>query len=345
MLFAINNIDAAKADSITSSDNAATLRVLRFALDNRFYRTYSSDNTNINIPVSCYNDLNVIEQGLNMKILKKLQSRPTQDGDGVNISRIADFSAIHLDPYLMIDELRSDESTDFIGGFPPHPHRGIETFTYMIHGGFEHQDQMGNKRVIRDGDVQWMSTGSGVIHSEMPVTNEDEGMHGFQIWLNMPAKDKMSPARYQDTVETGVPVIQDKSGNVLKALAGEWHFDNQTITAELNDLAANGAIADLVIQPAQKIALDLSHYEQVLAFVHTGRLVGPDVARGELVILDVNTLLEATAGDKGASLLLLVGNKIKEKIVHMGPFVMNSQEEINQTIRDYQAGKFGELTL
>lgn len=280
-----------------------------------------------------------------MKVLKKLQSRPTQDGDGVKISRIADFSAIHLDPYLMIDELRSDESKDFIGGFPPHPHRGIETFTYMINGGFEHQDQMGNKRVIRDGDVQWMSTGSGVIHSEMPVTNENAGMHGFQIWLNMAAKDKMRPARYQDTVETGVPEIQDPNGNVLKALAGEWQFDNQSVTSALNDLAGNGAIADIVIQPNQKVTLDLSQYEQVLAFVHTGRLIGPDVARGELVIIDSNSALNATAGDNGASLLLLVGDKIKEKIVHMGPFVMNTQEEINQTIRDYQAGKFGELTL
>ncbi len=110
-------------------------------------------------------------------------AHPTQDGDGVNIKRIAAFNGQKLDPFLMIDEIRSDDSSDYIGGFPPHPHRGIETFTYIKKGGFEHRDQLGNVKAIRAGDIQWMSTGSGVIHSEMPLADSEQGLHGFQIWL------------------------------------------------------------------------------------------------------------------------------------------------------------------
>ncbi len=134
-----------------------------------------------------------------MKILQILPAQPTSDGDGVNISRVADFQALALDPYLMLDEIRSDDERDYLGGFPPHPHRGMETFTYIRKGGFEHRDQLGNVRAIREGKVQWMSTGRGVVHSEMPLADAKEGLHGFQIWLNMPAKDKMRPPRYQDS--------------------------------------------------------------------------------------------------------------------------------------------------
>ena len=143
-----------------------------------------------------------------MKIIRTNKAHATQDGAGVNISRIAWFDGRSLDPFLMIDELNSDNKSDFMAGFPAHPHRGIETFTYIRKGGFEHQDQMGNKKAIRAGDVQWMSTGRGVIHSEMPLADAEHGMHGFQIWLNMPAKDKMRPPRYQDTTEQKSPCYE-----------------------------------------------------------------------------------------------------------------------------------------
>lgn len=280
-----------------------------------------------------------------MNIIKKLQSRPTQDGDGVKISRIADFSGIHLDPYLMIDELRSDDAKDFIGGFPPHPHRGIETFTYMIKGAFEHQDQMGNKKHIRAGDVQWMSTGSGVIHSEMPAADEEHGMHGFQIWLNMPAKDKMRPAIYQDSAEAGSPVINDQQGVILKALAGSWQFANQHVASPLDGLATGAAVADMTFDANKDATLNLQQFEQVLIYVHTGSLSTPPLARGELVIVDSQSIIEMTSSQVGAGILVLTGNKIKESIVHMGPFVMNTQAEINQAVQDYQTGKFGQLTI
>jgi redox-sensitive bicupin YhaK (pirin superfamily) len=276
-----------------------------------------------------------------MIILNKTNSQPTQDGDGVKISRIADFTGKHFDPYLMIDELKSDDKSDFIGGFPPHPHRGIETFTYMIKGGFEHKDQLGNSALITAGNVQWMSTGYGVIHSEMPMVDEDESMHGFQIWLNMPAKDKLRPARYQDS--TSLPELSNETGANLKLLAGKWTFDGKSDSSPLTDLTANAALADLTLQGSGEATLDLSNAEQVLVFVHTGSFAVPRLKTGEMAIVDAKHELAITASNEGAGALILVGNKIGEKIAHMGPFVMNTEQELRQAISDYQQGKFGSI--
>jgi len=276
-----------------------------------------------------------------MIILNKVNSQATQDGDGVKISRIADFTGKHFDPYLMIDELKSDDKNDFIGGFPAHPHRGIETFTYMIKGGFEHKDQLGNSELITAGNVQWMSTGYGVIHSEMPMTDENASMHGFQIWLNMPAKDKLRPARYQDS--TNLPTISNKTGASIKLLAGQWTFDGKTDSSPLTGLTANAALADLTLASAAQATLDLSTAEQVLVYVHTGSFSSPRLKMGEMAIVDAQHALAITADEEGAGALILVGNKIREKIVHMGPFVMNTEQEIRQAISDYQQGKFGNI--
>ena len=279
-----------------------------------------------------------------MKVLKVIQSQATQDGDGVNIARVADFSGKSLDPFLMIDELKSNNANDYIGGFPAHPHRGIETFTYIIKGGFEHQDQLGNKKAITAGNVQWMSTGYGVVHSEMPIADQQAGMHGFQIWLNMPAKDKLRPARYQDSSESGLPTLTNNNGATLILLAGQWTLDGQTATSPLTGLAGNGAIADLRLISERQASFDLSAYEQVLLYVHSGLLTNPVLAAGQMVIVDSKQLVSISCDLKGAGVLILAGNKIKEKIVHMGPFVMNTQEEIQQAINDYQNGKFGEIS-
>lgn len=278
-----------------------------------------------------------------MNILKIIKSHATQDGDGVNISRVADFSGQSLDPFLMLDELKSDDSSDFMGGFPAHPHRGIETFTYIIKGGFEHQDQMGNKKVINAGNVQWMSTGYGVIHSEMPIADAEYGMHGFQIWLNMPAKDKLRPSRYQDSSENALPILMDGKGASLTLLAGEWTLENTTTASPLTGLATGAAIADLRLAENAQASFDLSSYQQVLVYVHTGSINGSTINAGEMAIVDAQQLLVIKGDLQGAGLLILTGNKINEKIVHMGPFVMNTQEEIKQAIYDYQHGKFGEI--
>jgi redox-sensitive bicupin YhaK (pirin superfamily) len=277
-----------------------------------------------------------------MIVLGRINTQATQDGDGVKISRIADFTGKYFDPFLMFDELKSDDENDFIGGFPAHPHRGIETFTYMIKGGFEHQDQLGNKEIITAGNVQWMSTGYGVIHSEMPVTDEQGGMHGFQIWLNMPAKDKLRPARYQDS--TSLPVLENNIGASLKLLAGKWEFAGITASSPLTGLAGNGAIADLTLDSNSQADFDLSSAEQVLVYVHTGAIATPNVNTGQMAIVDAQQALTMVASEDGAGVLIFTGNKINEKIVHMGPFVMNTEQEITQAINDYRSGKFGQIS-
>lgn len=275
-----------------------------------------------------------------MKILHKLISHPTQDGAGVNISRIHDFNGRWLDPFLMVDELKSDNQNDFIGGFPPHPHRGIETFTYMIKGGFEHQDHMGNKKVISDGDVQWMSTGYGVIHSEMPVSNN--GMHGFQIWLNMAAKDKLRPALYADSKGSELPTLALDNASKLTLLGGELMINEQTLTSQVGPLSANAAIADIKLVEGNRVSLQVTNKGMVALFVHTGAIEsnGTALIAGELVLLEPDELISFTA-TRDAGVLLLCGNPLREPIAHMGPFVMNTQAELKQAVLDYQQGKFG----
>lgn len=276
-----------------------------------------------------------------MKVISLSKSQPTQDGAGVKISRIADFAGKVLDPYLMIDELKSDNESDYIAGFPPHPHRGIETFTYMIKGGFEHKDQLGNKKVISNGDVQWMSTGFGVMHSEMPIASES-GMHGFQIWVNMPAADKLRPAIYKDSVSTGLPSIDSFDGINLKALAGDWSIESSSISSPISELSANACIADLNLAKGATVTIDRSDYDQAFVYIHTGMING--VPAGHLILVDPREPMDFIA-DENSGALIFSGNRIKEKIAHMGPFVMNTQEELRQAVEDYNSGKFGDITI
>lgn len=294
-----------------------------------------------------------------MRVINQFSARPAMDGDGVNIRRVADFDKTKFDPFLMLDEIKSGDKQDFIGGFPPHPHRGIETFTYIKKGGFEHRDQLGNVKAILAKDVQWMSTGSGVIHSEMPLADADEGLHGFQIWVNMPANQKMRPARYEDSSETSNPESTNDKGAVLRALAGNWAFTGQnSISAPIQDLAGKAAIADLMLSTDATAELQLDRHEFVGLYLYEGTLTGESnhdqdshkhidksYTAGQYLILDSQEILELKAGADGAGLLLFAGHPIKEKIVHMGPFVMNTQAEIKQAIEDYQEGRFGQIPV
>ncbi|QUN05280.1 pirin family protein [Shewanella yunxiaonensis] len=280
-----------------------------------------------------------------MKVIQQLRAMPTRDGDGVNIMRIADFQRLALDPYLMLDEIRSDDAKDYIGGFPPHPHRGMETFTYIRKGGFEHRDQLGNVRAIRAGKVQWMSTGRGVIHSEMPLADADNGLHGFQIWLNMPAKDKMRHPQYQDSGTSDHPTLSDGHGQ-LYLLAGHWQFGNEAADAPLMGLAADAAIADMTLPAGKQSQIELSQYKLVALYLYQGQLLlpsGSHINAGSMLLLDPQYPLQLQAGTADCGMLLLAGNPIGEKVVQMGPFVMNTQAEIMQAINDYQSGQFGEI--
>lgn len=286
-----------------------------------------------------------------MKVVSQYNALPAMDGDGVNIRRVADFTRTKFDPFLMLDEIKSDDKQDFIGGFPPHPHRGIETFTYIRKGGFEHRDQLGNVKAIRANDVQWMSTGCGVVHSEMPLADANDGLHGFQIWLNMPAKDKMRPAIYRDSSDTHNPEITNSHGATLRALAGDWQFaDMDThISAPVQGLAGQGMVADLMLAANAQAQLDLSHRQYAGLYLYQGSISSTQqdtqahFQQGQYLIVDSQGLLSLQAGDDGAGLLVFAGDPIREKIVHMGPFVMNSQAEIEQAIADYQQGRFGEI--
>ncbi|ACJ30703.1 Pirin [Shewanella piezotolerans WP3] len=279
-----------------------------------------------------------------MNIIKQYPAHQTTDGDGVNITRLADFSRGHFDPFLMIDELKSDDEADYIGGFPPHPHRGIETFSYILKGGMEHRDQLGNVKAIQAGDVQWMSTGSGVIHSEMPLADTDTGLHGFQIWLNMPASEKMRPARYQDTTTTPIPEYKNTTGAQLRALAGNWQFAGQSLAGPIEELAGSAAIADISIEANGSAELALKQ-SFVGIYLYSGELIaqGKRYSAQQLLLLDSSKAVNLVTSNTGAGMLLLTGTPIKEEIVHMGPFVMNSQAEIRQAIDDYQSGRFGNI--
>ncbi|QYJ94478.1 pirin family protein [Shewanella spartinae] len=284
-----------------------------------------------------------------MKVISQFTARPAMDGDGVNIRRVADFMNTRFDPFLMLDEIKSDDANDYIGGFPPHPHRGIETFTYIRKGGFEHRDQLGNVKAIKAGDVQWMSTGSGVVHSEMPLADVQDGLHGFQIWLNMPAKEKMRPAIYRDSTDEPLPETENDSGAKLRALAGSWQLTGAApIEAPIQTLAGAGKIADLMLAPNGSAQLDLHEREYVGLYLYQGEIVSQAApekvySAGQYLIVDSQQLITLKAGEQGAGALLFAGQPIREKIVHMGPFVMNTEQEIQQAIADYQAGRFGSI--
>ncbi|GEK11197.1 pirin family protein [Pseudoalteromonas sp. McH1-7] len=274
-----------------------------------------------------------------MKIRRIQKAQATSDGAGVKINRVAGFDGKSLDPFLMIDELRSEDPKDFMAGFPPHPHRGIETLTYIRKGGFEHQDQMGNRKAIQAGDVQWMSTGRGVIHSEMPLSDK-EGMHGFQLWLNMPAKEKMRAPRYQDSTKQPAKQVMLDETSYFTALAGTWQVGEMQLKTALQELAGQSALADVWLQKGAHLQVDITQFAKVMIYIHTGQL--ESYGEQTLIELDSDFLLDMVATNN-VGFLLLAGQPINEKIAHMGPFVMNTQEELQQAVRDYQMGRFGDI--
>jgi redox-sensitive bicupin YhaK (pirin superfamily) len=279
-----------------------------------------------------------------MKITHRVSQQHTSDGDGVKIKRIAGFNDRRLDPILMIDELRSNNPDDYIGGFPPHPHRGMETFTYIKKGGFEHRDHLGNREAIRADGTQWMSTGKGVLHSEMPLNDAKEGMHGFQIWINMPAKDKMRDPLYQDSNEKGNPQLEDANGVTLRALSGSWDWQAQSATAAITDTSAKTRIADIHIPKGQSINLGKLDETMSGLFIYQGKLDN-GLSNGNEIILfeEEGDVIFQAHPDTDVDALLFVAEPIEEPVAHYGPFVMNTEREIQQAVRDYQNGFFGEI--
>lgn len=274
------------------------------------------------------------------KVKRVIHSHASSDGDGVKIRRIALFNEAVSDPFLMIDELRSDNPNDYIGGFPPHPHRGMETLTYLRQGALEHRDHLGNRGMINSGGAQWMSAGRGIIHSEMP-SREADGLHGFQLWINLPAANKMQSPDYRDVPANKIPEHQSETGVITRAIAGAWSVDATPVEGALMHMAASAGIMDIEIPAGKSLSISAPSGHSLMAFLYDGALsLETAVASKSLIVFEDTGEPLSIQSESGAALLLLSGKPVREKIVHYGPFVMNTTAEIEQAIDDYNNGRF-----
>ncbi len=277
-------------------------------------------------------------------VTRVTRGRETSDGAGVRLKRVIGTpDNDYVDPFLMLDAFGSDEADDYIAGFPPHPHRGIETVTYMLAGRMRHEDDAGNGGVLGPGGVQWMTAGRGIIHSEMPEQEEGE-MRGFQLWVNLPADDKMCPPRYQNIEPEDIPVVARDGGVSIKVIAGT--IDG--VEGPVRGIAANPLYLDVAL-PADAVSdheVPADHNGFVYVFGGAaevgadGANAGTTVGDGELGVLGPGNLVRLRAGSDGARLILVAGRPLNEPVARYGPFVMNTQDEILQAIRDYNEGTF-----
>lgn len=270
------------------------------------------------------------------KVLQKVRGMPTSDGAGVRLNRLIGTPHLrHIDPFLMLDEFKSDQPDDYIAGFPPHPHRGFETITYLLQGSLRHEDHMGNVGLLKSGGVQWMTAGAGIIHSEMPM--QEEGLlWGFQFWLNLPAKDKMTEPYYQDLAPEQIPVVVDDNGIKRKIVAGH----SLGVDGPIQRAATQPLMVDLVLPASSEIEHPIPEGHQGFVYVYEGEVFLPAVdltlKHGELLVFTGDLL--SLQSSEGAGVLLVAGQPLQEPIVQYGPFVMNSEQEIQQAFDDYQSG-------
>lgn len=271
-------------------------------------------------------------------LLTTVRGQATSDGAGVKLTRMIGQHALrHVDPFLMLDEFRSDRADEYIAGFPPHPHRGFETVTYMLAGAMQHKDNVGNEGHLGPGSVQWMTAGRGIVHEEMPE-QEDGLMWGFQLWVNLPAARKMTAPRYQDIPASEVPEVA-VDGGVVRVVAGAFG----DVSGPVGGVDVEPLYLDLRLQAGATLSVPLpaGHRGFVYAYDGQGAVAGEDLDRGELGVLSDQGTLSVVAGAQGLRLLVVAGKPLNEPIVQYGPFVMNTQREIQEAIRDYQAGRFG----
>jgi len=269
-----------------------------------------------------------------------LQGRPTSDGGGVRLTRVIS-PELGLDPFLLLDEFDSAEANDYIAGFPAHPHRGFETVTYMLDGHMLHEDHLGNRGDLVAGGVQWMTAGKGIIHSEMPQQVAGR-MRGFQLWINLPGREKMKPAGYQDLEPESIPRVRIGDSEVT-VVAGtlDVEGDLAPTTGPIAAAATAALYFDLAIAPNESLALTLPPGHTVLAYVFEGsaRIGGVDVSKGTMARTGDGDRLVVAAGAVPARVLLVGGRPLREPVVHYGPFVMNTRAEIEAAVRDFRAGR------
>lgn len=271
-----------------------------------------------------------------------LQGRETSDGAGVRIKRsLGQNQHASFDPFLMLDEFGSSSADDYIAGFPAHPHRGFETVTYMLEGHMLHEDHMGNKGHLRNGDVQWMTAGRGIIHSEMP--QQEHGlMRGFQLWLNLPAAEKMKPAHYRDIPAAQIPTAELPGGGQIKVIANTAVVSNNIVSGPIQGLSTEAIYWDIHLPMNAVFTHAIPGEHNTFIYVYEGDVaIGEDkrrLTRGNAGLLTKGDELRIEALQENTRFLVISGKPLKEPIVQYGPFVMNTTDEIEQAIQDYRAG-------
>ncbi len=260
------------------------------------------------------------------------------DGAGVKLTRVIGNSYVpRVDPFLMLDEFKSDDKADYMAGFPMHPHRGFETVTYILQGAFRHRDNQGNEGYLRPGSIQWMTAGRGIVHEEMP--NQDDGpVWGFQLWVNLPAKDKMTAPRYQDIPPEAIPVVPTQTGQV-KVLVGEFGECRGPVT----DIATDPLYLDVSIDQAEgDQEIEIPADKQAFVYVYRGEasIEGQTLPERHLAILGKGDILKVTALTADTRFLVVAGRPINEPVAQYGPFVMNTVAEVEQAITDFNEGRF-----
>lgn len=277
-------------------------------------------------------------------VTHSIEGRRTSDGNGVKLTRsIGSTQELRVDPFLMLDEFASDDAADYIGGFPSHPHRGFETVTYMLDGHMLHEDHMGNRGDLRPGDVQWMTAGRGIIHSEMPRQSEGR-MRGFQLWINLPAAEKMKPAAYRDVAAAQIPVVGLPGGGSVRVIAGTLSVEDRTTEGPINAgaerLSTNPFYFDVEL-PADTVfthAVELGYNAFLYVFEGSASVQDRPLQTHSAGVFSDGERVDIASGPAGARFLLLAGKPLNEPVVQYGPFVMNTREEIEQAKRDYASG-------
>jgi len=269
-----------------------------------------------------------------------LRAQPSIDGAGVRLGRVFGFSqAPSVDPFLLLDHFGSDNPNDYMNGFPWHPHRGIETVTYMINGEVEHGDSLGNSGVIRSGDIQWMTAGSGIVHQEMPLRCAGL-MQGFQLWVNLPADRKMMDPRYRDITSDIVPVVETEQA-VIKVIAGTY----ENVTGPVGDLVVDVEYLDVTLKPDSVFTPAIKNGYRSFAYLFEGKAGICDLPStaesGSGAVFAINPgAIKITTGKSRARFLLVSGKPIEEPVSWCGPIVMNTEEECNLAFNEYEEGTF-----
>jgi redox-sensitive bicupin YhaK (pirin superfamily) len=274
------------------------------------------------------------------KVRIALKSTPVVEGAGVHLQRVFGYNQVpDFDPFLMLDDFRNTDTAKFRQGFPWHPHRGIETITYILEGDVEHQDSLGNKGIISAGDVQWMTAGNGIIHQEMPLGTSDGRMMGFQLWANLPASRKMMNPRYRDVKKADIPIVKTESGVIIRVICGVA----EGVAGPVREIVTEPLFLDIEIPAGLTYHIPVRRGFTVFAYCTEGCFFtagNTKVNSGNVVLYEDGDHVSLNTTDRSARLLFLSGKPLGEPVAWGGPIVMNTKEELDTAFEEYQSGTF-----